>query len=438
MNDLERAGHVYCPDARYDTKRIDIHDSDGRKIDYVLLIRVYYRLTRKVVRTVKGKAYVRLGSSKKELNEDEIRELEIDSGEVEFEQELTNYPYPTAFHLDLIEQFCRNFREDRAGRLREDITNEEILELRHLGKFQTGKFMPNIACVLVFAQDPQERFPGCKIRFLRFEGEIEGTGDKWRPVKDVKIDSGPIALQIVEAERLLESQLRTFTHLTAGTRFDTLPEYPKTAWYEALVNACVHRSYNLKNMNIFIRMFDDRLEIESPGGFPALVTPENIYYTEHPRNPFLFDAMFYLRFVRAAREGARRIRDSMQEWALPRPEFSQRESGYPFVRVTLRNDYKQRKVLLDSAGVAFLGLGLFNTLTQEERRAVNYAAEHGKVKPSDLMRLLQVNWHHCKRVLARLKAKDIFAEKRRKDIARDSQSYFYLKRPKGNGETGGK
>ena len=70
------------------------------------------------------------------------------------------------------------------------------------------------------------------------------------------------------------------------------------AWYEALVNACVHRSYNLKNMNIFIRMFDDRLEIESPGGFPPLVTPENIYYTEHPRNPFLFNAMFYLKLVR--------------------------------------------------------------------------------------------------------------------------------------------
>ena len=51
----------------------------------------------------------------------------------------------------------------------------------------------------------------------------------------------------------------------------------KKAWYEALVNACVHRSYNLKNMNIFIRMFDDRLEIESPGGFPPLVTPENIF-----------------------------------------------------------------------------------------------------------------------------------------------------------------
>lgn len=67
------------------------------------------------------------------------------------------------------------------------------------------------------------------------------------------------------------------------------------------------------------------LEIESPGGFPPLVTPENIYYTEHPRNPFLFDAMFYLKFVRAAREGARRIRDSMQAWELPKPEFSEKE-----------------------------------------------------------------------------------------------------------------
>jgi ATP-dependent DNA helicase RecG len=181
-------------------------------------------------------------------------------------------------------------------------------------------------------------------------------------------------------------------------------------------------------------MFDDRLEIESPGGFPPLVTPENIYDTEQPRNPFLFDAMFYLQFVRAAREGARRIRESMRRWDLPKPEFSQKEEGYAFVRVRLRNNYNKRKMLLDSAATVFLGEQLFKTLSQDERLAVNYAAEHQKVKPTDLMKLNQGNWHRAKRVLERLKAIGVLGEKRRKDIARDSYSYYFLKHPNGKRE----
>jgi len=283
----------------------------------------------------------------------------------------------------------------------------------------------------VFAKRPQRRFPGCKIRFLRFEGEVEGTGERWQPVKDLKIDDGPIPLQIAEAEQILEGQLRTFTHLGADNKFRTLPEYPKTAWYEALVNACVHRSYNLENMNIFIRMFDDRLEIESPGGFPPLVTPENIYYTHHPRNPCLFDAMFYLQYVRAAREGARRIHESMQRYNLPQEEFLQKESGHPFFQVVLRNDYKKRKLLLDSEGAAFISQALFDTLSADERRAVNYVVEHHKIKPVDLMRVCQIRWHGAKRILEQLKAKGIFGAKRRKDIARDPQSYYFLKHPNG-------
>jgi ATP-dependent DNA helicase RecG len=175
-------------------------------------------------------------------------------------------------------------------------------------------------------------------------------------------------------------------------------------------------------------MFDDRLEIESPGGFPPLVTPENIFYTEHPRNPFLFNVMFYLKFVRAAREGTRRIRESMELWELPRPEFSQKEAGYPFVRVTLRNDYKQRKVLLDSDAISVVGELLFKTLSQEERRVVNYVTEHNRITVSDGMRCLQSNWHHSKKVLEGLKKKKILKDVRRTNIKVDTHAYYVLNR----------
>lgn len=429
MNSLEQAGNIFCPEARYDTKRVPVTLDSGEP-DYVLLIRVFYS-SKRVIRTVKTEAWTRLGDRKRKLTEEEIRELEIDKGQIEFEQELTDFQYPEDFNTELIQQYANSFRKEREGRLRSNIIDEEILELRHLGKFQGDKFIPNVACVLAFAKDPQRKFPGCKIRFLRFEGEHEGTGERWNPIKDITIDEGSIPLQIAEAERVIDSQLRTFTRLGADNKFHTLSEYPQMAWYEALVNACVHRSYNLKNMNIFIRMFDDRLEIESPGGFPPLVTPENIYYTEHPRNPFLFNAMFYLKLVRAAREGTRRIKESMQLWELPKPEFSQKEAGYPFVRVTLRNDYKQRKALLDSDAMAVVGEVIFKTLTQDERRAINYAAEHGEVNVSVLARLLQSNWHQAKRVLDSLKKRGIFDDRRRQDIARDTHAVYFLKRPKG-------
>lgn len=177
------------------------------------------------------------------------------------------------------------YRKDKVVR-----TTNEPQTGRHSDGGVKG-LQPNVACALLFAQDPLIKFPGCKVRFLRFEGEFEKTGDAFNAVKDVTIE-GPVPTLITQTEQVLDSQLRTFSKLGADGKFYKDQEYPKAAWYEAVVNACVHRSYNMKNMNIFVKMFDDRLVVESPGGFPPFVSPENIYETSHPRNPHLMNAMF--------------------------------------------------------------------------------------------------------------------------------------------------
>ena len=249
LNNLERTGDVFCPDARYDIKRIQAIRNDGVE-DFIILFRVFYR-TDKLVRTVGGDAFVRVGESKKKLSSEEAREMEIDKGQVDLEQEPCGLSYPNDFDMDLVRQFSTFYKANRG--ISEEITTEEILELRHLGKLQHGEFIANVACALMFAKDPASRFPGCKIRFLRFDGEIEGTGEKFNAVKDIWIDQGSIPKQIVEAERVMDAQIRDFSRLGADGIFYTAPEYPKTAWYEAIVNACVHRSYGLRNMNIFIK-----------------------------------------------------------------------------------------------------------------------------------------------------------------------------------------
>jgi ATP-dependent DNA helicase RecG len=216
------------------------------------------------------------------LKEEEIREIQIEKGELSWERELSTQKYPNDFDWKSIQKFA----DTVVARLELEHTSsvEEVLLLRHLGQNKNEVFFPNKACALLFSRDPADEIPGCRIRFLRFDGKDEGFGEKYNAIKDVWIE-GNIPSQLVQVERVVEGQLREFSHLGRDAKFITSPEYPKAAWYEAVVNAVCHRSYNLKNATIFVKMFDDRFEVESPGGFLPFVNPQNIYDQHEPRNP---------------------------------------------------------------------------------------------------------------------------------------------------------
>ncbi len=425
VNHLEKTQMEYCPDARFDSKRIDADTSD-----YLLVFRIYYRPD-KVVKTVSGEAFIRYGDSKKKLSAEEIRELEIDKGQVEFELEPCGLRFPIDFETELVHQFCERFRKTRGLALH---SNVDILELAHLGRTEHGTFIPNVACALLFAGDPREKFPGCFIRFFRYEQDYEGTGKQYNAIKDEWI-RGNIPALIVGAERVLDSQLREFSRLGTSGKFYTAPEYPKPAWYEAIVNACVHRSYGLRTMNIFVKMFDDRLEVESPGGFPPLVTPANIYDIHKPRNPYLMEALYYLDFVKCAHEGARRIRSAMAELNLPEPDFKQsgESESTPIVKVVLRNNVKHRKVWVDSDAAKLVGEAVMKQLSQDELRAINFVAEHGAISVSDLQRLTARTWPSAKKLLVGLVDKGLLDHQIRKgpDLERDPQARFILHKANG-------
>lgn len=423
LNDLERAGITYCPDARFVTKRVPVVNARGEQ-DFLLLYRVFYRQDR-VVQTVSGKAFTRIADSKRELSPAEIRELEIDKGQIDFELEPCGLDFPDDFDKQLVTQFVERF-----GRMRNLAahSNEEVLSLARLGRREGPRFIPNMACALLFATDPRRLFPGCFIRFLRYDGELEGTGERFNAVKDIWVE-GNILRQITLLESVLDSQLREFSRLGPGGKFFTAPEYPKAAWYEVVVNACVHRSYSLRNMNIFVKMFADRLEVISPGSFPPLVTPENIYEVHQPRNPHLMEALFYFEFVKCANEGTRRIRDTMAGMNLPHPEFQQaRVSTNANVKVVLRNNIAQRRVWIDSEVSGLVGETMMKDLTKDEQRTLNFLAQHGSISVSEVQRLTGKTWPASKKLLRALAERGIVEHKIRRKLDRDPQARFVLKR----------
>lgn len=123
---------------------------------------------------------------------------------------------------------------------------------------------------------------------------------------------GPLPILIEKTKTILTAQLREFTALNhLNGKFTTVPEYPEFAWLEGIVNAVTHRAYNVQGDDIKIKMFDDRLEISSPGKFPNIVNRYNIKEVRYSRNPRTARALTEMGWVRELGEGVKRIYKEM-------------------------------------------------------------------------------------------------------------------------------
>jgi ATP-dependent DNA helicase RecG len=179
-------------------------------------------------------------------------------------------------------------------------------------------------------------------------------------------------------------------------------------WVLILVNAVAHRSYQYRNGNIFVKMFDDRIEFESPGGFMPQVTPDTIYNMHRPRNRVLMFSLKEFGEVRCMNEGTRRVRDEMAHANLPEPVFEPTNRENTGVRATLRNDIANRQNSLDSEAYKVLGEAVSLSLTPDERKIINFTIENGRINVSEALRIMETNiWHTAKKALERLEARNI-------------------------------
>ena len=228
LNRLEKDGLFHCPDARTESKRIAVKNQQGNE-DFVLLIRVFYH-ERKVVTTLSQDAYIRRGESIIRLMPEQIRELQAALGQGDFEQERSDLEFPSDFRTELVRSYCGSLVRKKG--LSDVHTTEELLSQTRLGKIVGEKFLPNMACALLFAKDPLVLIPGCKVRVLRFDGEIERAGSQYNVIKDVWVE-GSVPEIIEETARQIRAQLREFSKLGNDNKFYTELEYPEDAWYEA-------------------------------------------------------------------------------------------------------------------------------------------------------------------------------------------------------------
>lgn len=419
INDIEKCAVAKCPMAKPEIKRIPVI-FEG-KADFVIAI--YIPCVGKLVETNKNEAFTRYGDSKHRMSDEEKRDYRSTRQELSFELDVASYSFPEDFDLRIVQDFCDSYREKDGNPL---WTNIEVLTDRHLLRDTNGKHMPTNALVLLAAKDPRRTIPGCRVRVQRFSSNEEGTGTSYSPIRDRFLEGNVVRI-IEGAVEIIKELNYDVTWLNSEGKFVTTPEYPQWAWFEALVNACVHRSYNFSGSEITVKFFPDQLVVESPGGFVPPVNETTIYHTRASRNPHFMDAMRVLGYVRMAREGTRRIRESMQNWGLPEPIFKQESLYGVMVRVTLRNDHESRKRSTDADVASHFGVSVWKRLQDHEIKIAAYAFRNGRIQVSEAQRLTGRTWATSKKDLERLCRNDVleFVEGA---YSRDPKAHYTLKR----------
>lgn len=417
LNKLDSFHRQFIPAAQPTQRRIPCQVNG--KLDF--FIAVYLPYLNKLTENNRGEAFIRYGSSIHKMTPEEKQDFRASRNEIQFELEPCNLKWPDDFDGDIIAAFCSRFasRESIIGR-----SIEELLEIKHLGTRARTGFVPNKALALLAAKDPRRLFPGCRIRVQRFRGIEEGQGATYSPVIDRFVEGNVVQL-IQRASSLTENVVYDFTWLNDDGKFVNTKEYPREAWFEALVNAVVHRSYIFSGADIIVKLFEDRMEIESPGGFCPPVTHENIYEVRASRNPFLMDALYLLDYVKMAREGTRRMKESMRALGLPEPTFKQEAVHGLLVRVVLRNNSKYRQRAGATDVVTAVGSQLWANLDDRSKKILELVVRNGSINVSDAQQALGCSWPAAKNhLLNMVKAGNLAHVHNASD--RDTRAHFVL------------
>lgn len=322
---IEPHGNIKLEEVRIDEKLVFLYHVDQD------IERIFKRRDNEQI-------FLRVDDRNKQLDRDAVRSLEYDKQIRKFEDEIeSEFDFS-----DLDENLLNRYKE----KLNYQGDLLDLLVKRHLAVNVNGQYKIKKAGILLFARDPEKYITSASLRYIRYEGTEAKVGTEHNVIKDERFENN-IPWIIGHVKNFLKVTLKDYYFLDIGTgTFNRVPEYPEDAWLEGVVNALCHRSYNVQGNAIYIKHFDDRLEISNSGPLPAQVKVENIKTERFSRNPRIARALEDMGFVRQLNEGVSRIYHSMEKSMLSTPEYIEKNGN---VYLTLRNKIsKHTKTIPDA------------------------------------------------------------------------------------------
>ena len=271
---------------------------------------------RQIICATNGSAYIRRSAHNQPVTTDAMkRQLERNKGLVSFEEHITNAE-PNAITGSFITRYFM-------GNVVPSAKPEDYLRKERV--IIEGK--PTVAGVVLFADEPQAILPKRSgIKIVRYKTREFGEGTRETLSGDPISIEGCLYKLIQSAVRKTQEMIQDVFKWTE--QGGEMVNYPPETLHEIITNAVLHRDYSITD-DITVRIFDNRVEVESPGILAGHITERNILRERFSRNPSIVRLInkFPDPPNKDIGEGLRTAFDAMNRMRLRQPEIRQGEQS---------------------------------------------------------------------------------------------------------------
>ena len=215
---------------------------------------------------------------------------------------------------------------------------------------------------------------------------------------DAKELNGDIVSNIDEATNFLKRHLNMRFKIETLRRENIL-ELPEDALREAVINAACHRNYSEKGARVMVEVFDDRVEITSPGGICKGITPENFGRVSITRNSVVASMLYRIDYIEEMGTGIMRMKNAAKDANVAEPRFDLHD----FFRVT----FMRNQPAINNE----LAIGVSDRLAIDSSdrfsAIMNYLAQNKTGKNADFVKLLAVSPQRVRQILQEMIKKEL-------------------------------
>ncbi len=221
----------------------------------------------------------RVGSSKRPMPPDQLGRLfqqRSQSRLIRFDET----PVPRAELGDLDDRLWRRF----APLATQDTPTVLLRKLAMAAQDEEGVWRPTVAGLLLGSEKPEAHLPGAFVQAVAYQGTAVVPESERMYQRDAQDVTGPLDRQIIDACAFVRKNMQVAAFKHAGGGREDVPQYAMRAVFEAITNAVAHRDYSMAGSKVRLRLFDDRLEIYSPGMLPNTMTTDSLAMRQAARN----------------------------------------------------------------------------------------------------------------------------------------------------------
>ncbi|MGB5933496.1 MAG: helix-turn-helix domain-containing protein [Anaerolineae bacterium] len=307
-----------------------------------------------------GRFFKRVGPNTVQMDRAELERLLLQRRSVPFDQvRVEQASYEDIDERKVLAYLQRRVEEDPRASFPTSSVPEVLTTTLHAAQEIEDRLVPTTAGILLFGKEPQRFLPQAEIRLVRFKGTTRTDVIDEMRTQDTLLE------MLDEAEKFARRNTRRAMKVI-GFESVRIDEYPFKAIREAVVNAVAHRNYEAPGY-IQVNIFDDRLEVQSPG--EPLKPIKELEGIHLPRNSIICRRLHDVGEMEEYGTGLAKMKKWMRDYGLPEPVF---ESRAGFFRVTFHGPGDQLLDLVPEEGVMDLReIGLNERQIEALRQMVN-------------------------------------------------------------------